>query len=55
MEYLSKTDRAIEAVVQPWNHRTHDEEGDAAIVEPAVEAADFRRMTGQGVEKGGAG
>ncbi len=51
----AKPYRAVESIVKPGYHWAHDKQGNAAVVKPAVEAADFRRVTRQGVKEGGAG
>lgn len=40
---------AVEAVVQPWNKRAHDEQGYAAVVQLGEQLADHLRVTVQGV------
>jgi hypothetical protein len=46
---------AVESVVEPGDDRADDEDRDATVVEPAEQAADIGRMTGQGVEQGRTG
>ncbi len=46
---------AVEAVVQPGYDGSHDEEGDAGVVEATEQGADSLRVAAEGVKQGRAG